>query len=1022
MRRLPFRLEITRIVLALGVLAGPLFGATEAPGHPLFRAYGADQGLTTPSITCLSQDRDGFLWVGTESGLFRYDGTAFQKIQLEGAPSSWIRRVRPARDGGLWLDVKGALMHFRLGKLRGVGTVDRPDQAFRGHFDLDREGRLWSLGSGGCWREREDGLLERLGSLPAATFIRAFSIGQASGTPFALFDNAFQVWDGGRFVPQPVPLRPQENLRAVGEDGEAYLWLLTETRLLCRPAGSKAFHDASDLLPAPFFQEGTLQLDPEGRLWIPTNRGALALRGTHREDFDPQRGLPSRWVRQAFVDREGCVWFIGSSLLRLLGRGEMRAYTSGDGLAGDLVWSLLRDRAGRLWAGTNDGLCLLGSQGWRRIPGTLGTSPNVLQEDSRGAIWAGSTHATLQRIPADGGPARELRLRSGSGLPSPLALGLSQGRPITALLCDRRGLLWIAMSQVGLLKVDPDTGTVLEKVDPAGTDSADLLINKLLQDPAGRIWVASRQGLFCGEGSRWWQLSKELRHAAVLGVAAEGDGVILYYEEPNGLSRVAFQAGEPRVLGHLGTGNGLSSNLVLSTATGPGGLLWVGTDQGLDRLGPAEARHYGRGTGLVGEDCSQGALWVDPGGDVYVGTTQGIGLVLAGREPRLLAPPQTWITQILRGGARILPPFDQDLSITHKENLEFRFAAPSFQDEGGMQFQIRLTRVQPEWQTVAGRNLRCVDLWPGIYHFEARAARRGEGWGAPIRYSFRVLPPWWLTWWFLLLSTGAAVWMLYAFIRWRLRRTNRRNQELDSKNQELLLVNEQKNHYLGIVAHDLRNPLSGIVLAAELLEEEEDLSEVHRTAHSIRKEGLEMSDLIGRLLDYAAIEAGRIKAEPMDFHLAEVSQYIVKRHASGATAKGIFLEAQPFEGSSRVHADLKFTREILDNLVSNAIKFSPPGKSVSIYIQDQEDRMRVSVQDQGPGLTEADRHKLFGRFSKLSARPTGGEKSVGLGLSIVKHLADLMGGRIWVESEPGNGATFQLELPKYGGNPGAATL
>jgi signal transduction histidine kinase len=110
--------------------------------------------------------------------------------------------------------------------------------------------------------------------------------------------------------------------------------------------------------------------------------------------------------------------------------------------------------------------------------------------------------------------------------------------------------------------------------------------------------------------------------------------------------------------------------------------------------------------------------------------------------------------------------------------------------------------------------------------------------------------------------------------------------------------------------------------------------------------------------------------------------------------------------------DRQILGQILDNLVSNAVKFSPRGKTIHVRVDRRQGRVRLEVRDEGPGLTEQDRERLFKRFARLSARPTGGEGSTGLGLSIVAKLAELLGARITCESEPGKGATFTLELPE----------
>jgi len=235
--------------------------------------------------------------------------------------------------------------------------------------------------------------------------------------------------------------------------------------------------------------------------------------------------------------------------------------------------------------------------------------------------------------------------------------------------------------------------------------------------------------------------------------------------------------------------------------------------------------------------------------------------------------------------------------------------------------------------------------------------------------------------------------------------------ELREQNEKLKFLNEQKNQFLGIVAHDLRNPLSGIVLTAQMIDGEEDLERIWKDAQRIYKEGMDMNLLIGRFLDVVAIESGRVRPEPESLEPSTLLKERAYRHEASARAKGLCLELVLPESEPQVWADPKFVAEILDNLLSNAVKFSPAGKAITLRLEGTQHEVVLSVEDQGPGLTEEDRKRLFGRFAVLSAKPTGGEKSTGLGLSIVKHMVDAMSGRIWVESEPEKGAAFRVALP-----------
>lgn len=225
-------------------------------------------------------------------------------------------------------------------------------------------------------------------------------------------------------------------------------------------------------------------------------------------------------------------------------------------------------------------------------------------------------------------------------------------------------------------------------------------------------------------------------------------------------------------------------------------------------------------------------------------------------------------------------------------------------------------------------------------------------------------------------------------------------------------LNEQKDAFLGMAAHDLRHPLNGMVLNAQLALEERDPNAIQPRIRQIYQEGLSMSHIIGRFLDVAAIEAGALKAECVPFRWDEIISHRVLRHMDHAKAKHIdLIPLLPVE-AIWVVGDGRLMVEVLDNLLSNALKFSPMGRSVRICLIDLEKTVCLRVEDEGPGLTRSDKKRIFGRFAKLSAKPTAGEKSTGLGLHIVKHMVDAMNGRIWVESEPGCGAAFCLELPK----------
>jgi signal transduction histidine kinase len=396
----------------------------------------------------------------------------------------------------------------------------------------------------------------------------------------------------------------------------------------------------------------------------------------------------------------------------------------------------------------------------------------------------------------------------------------------------------------------------------------------------------------------------------------------------------------------------------------------------------------------------------------------------------------SWRGAVLHGGTA---GTEDAPSLKATDNaLRFEFSATSFDGDGSNLYQIRLDGYDTDWSAWSPITFKEYSyLREGAYRFRVRARNVFGTVSQEGVWTFAIQPPWHRSWWarllFLALGAGsvlAGYAALTRFLRARnvslQRRVTEATVELKERgvklaaqaaalalaNDQLVELNEQKNQFIGIVAHDLRNPLNGILLASEMLEETgAGPAAVVSTARLIQNECRDMDGLIARFLDVAAIEAGRVKAEPALCFLEDLARQVSARHASRAARKDILLALDFAPGTPAAFVDPNYAKEILDNLLSNALKFSPPATTVTLSLRAEAGEVRLTVADQGPGLTAQDQERLYRRFTRLSAVPTGGERSLGLGLSIVKHMVDAMGGRIWVVTEPGAGAAFHVAFP-----------
>jgi signal transduction histidine kinase len=232
--------------------------------------------------------------------------------------------------------------------------------------------------------------------------------------------------------------------------------------------------------------------------------------------------------------------------------------------------------------------------------------------------------------------------------------------------------------------------------------------------------------------------------------------------------------------------------------------------------------------------------------------------------------------------------------------------------------------------------------------------------------------------------------------------------------QQLLELNELKNKFLGMAAHDLRNPLAALRMTVDMLLEG-DFGPISEPAREIIQESQRSCNsmllLINDLLDMSAIESGLLKLNPKETDLGEFLLGCVQLNAHAAAKKSIRVTVDAVQGCPKVYVDVERLKQVMNNLLTNAIKYSPLGTAVAVEVYVKGQEVCVSVQDHGQGIAPDDMSKLFKDFSKTKTRPTAGEESTGLGLAIARRIVETHGGKIWATSESGKGSTFSFTVP-----------
>lgn len=238
--------------------------------------------------------------------------------------------------------------------------------------------------------------------------------------------------------------------------------------------------------------------------------------------------------------------------------------------------------------------------------------------------------------------------------------------------------------------------------------------------------------------------------------------------------------------------------------------------------------------------------------------------------------------------------------------------------------------------------------------------------------------------------------------------------QLNESNEQLKMLNEEKNEFLGIAAHDLKNPINIINMSTELILTDDTIpiDQQHSLLRDVSHSCDRMTKLLGDLLDINRIENQKINYNLAPCDLEQCVLCMLDYFRLQAERKEQKIEYACDGDAPYLFVDESYLMQILENLISNAIKFSESGKTIQVTLSSNARQGRITIRDQGPGFSDRDKEKLFNKFARLSAKPTGNENSTGLGLSIVKRLTEGMGGSITLESTAGRGSTFTLSFPR----------
>lgn len=766
--------------------AGPPAAAPQPlpapPGAFAFRSYGPEQGLTNLSVNALAQDRDGFLWIGTEDGLFRLEGAQMRRFGTEdGLPDAYIdgSGLAPTADGGLWvLTRKGAVL-WQGDRFLAPSALGHP--AWDGKVGIALSAGALVLNDGKHNRAlfSGDGPPKPLEGLPKVPGMspggwmsqdRRELLLMVAGRLYRLQDG---IWSS-----RDLAGLAHGTLQCVLKDRQGRIWVRSERGLVRFASFDGPAEDLSRRVELSISNTSSLVEDAQGLVWTNT-AGSLAWFGAAEAGLlSEANGLPQGGANVLLLDREQNLWIGGEGLHRQLGRLAWEGYTRRQGLPAHVVWSLFRSGDGLLWAGTSAGLAAGDRSGWTLLPGSSQRQFMAFTQDRGGQVWAapqmGLGEATWILLRRPGA-------RTGERVALP---GLKPGTSATALAAGPDGSLWVGTDQAGLQRLSRrGGGWSLEPLAVPGWPQGDTSISSLLALAPDQIWVSGSRGVAFFDGRDWRNAGKAqgLFDEDVLCAASDRPGEAwVAFRSARALCRVKAVGAGLQVVETIKPPHPLLGQPINSMRFDSAGTLWLGSSLGLLRWDGTRIERFGKAWGLPGEDCAQNALWIDPNGDAWVGLSVGIARFRAERHRTPAPPPEARLRRILDGAGAAVPGTAERLRIPYgRRTIAFEYLADTFSLGDAPRFQVRLLGFEDDWRTTALPEARYPGLPAGAFRFEVRVLDPLGVPGPVAGTDLRILTPWWQTWLFRLGATGALAVLGLLGFRWRTRILRRRNEELE---------------------------------------------------------------------------------------------------------------------------------------------------------------------------------------------------------------------------------------------------
>ncbi|RDY27159.1 histidine kinase [Romboutsia weinsteinii] len=1027
-----------------------------------FRNITNEDGLSQVTVETIIQDKQGYIWIGTNDGLNRYNGYEFKVYrhsdEIENTISNnYIVDLQEDRKGYIW-----------VGTANGLSKIDPKTQIIENYFTSEDKGNLSHYNIG-------DILITNSGDVLVGT------------------SDGLNIYDekNNRFERILENELSSQLIYTLAQDGNGDIWVATKEgldKILVKEKKIIKFNSYSQENRISENSVYGLKYDGNGYIWAGTFREGLNKINIntndvtiYKNDSNDKNSLPGNYIRDITRDSFGGIWIATNQGLAKYNEKQEKFISyknkiyDQNTLVGDEVFSIIEDNSGLIWVGTYSGISIFDPSNkiihYKNDPfNNNSINENIIHgiyEDKDGLLWVGTntkginiidrknntvSHLNIEnsnnRLSNDSinditGNGNEIYISTNNGLniinkkENTIKVykeedGISDNN-IKKLFLDSKGYLWMGTI---------DGVSILNTKDKSITDISPILESAsvkdgyngtIYEDKEGNYWI----GCFLDGGliklnpkDNSVKVFKNIEKNSssissnTIRAIVEDDYGNLWIGTSNGLNK--FDK-EKEIFTRYTTKQGLANNIVYGILIDKYGNPWSSTNSGISKLDIKKKNfeNFGITDGLQGNEFNGRAYHKTKNGEFIFGGINGFNIFTPEDMTKTEFTPRVGFDEFEVNGNKYSNI--DGMSFNYDENfITIDVFLPDYKNNTNIQYDYILEGTNGEWTSTDTNLINYSNLSPGDYTFRIKAVGHNGIMSEESSVSFSIEPPFWKSDIALFIYLLIIIIVIYRYIN-RMKRLDtlvqNKTKQLQSemnKNSDLLnkviTLEKNKNNYFINLSHELRTPLNVIYTSEQLITElnksnngiEKD--KLNQYMEVVRRNTKRLLNLINNLIDGTKIDHGSYKINLEDNDIVYVVEEAALSLKEYVENKGIRLIIDPEIEEKIIKCDAYEIERCIVNLVSNSAKFTPKGGTIEVNIKEINERVEISVRDTGIGIDKKYHEAIFDRFNQVVDANSEVKGGSGLGLTITKHIIELHNGHIYVESEPNIGTKFTIIL------------